>query len=163
MIGRKSGFAPKGLLPESASGDATHLGLADRVSREERRLGRPGCEFAANLAHVAFGQLRPPIAGAFPMREMAGATLANHVGHVVPAGSKEEMVGANARGIVAVVADVQPIGDRSLCKCPRNAVGVALTSIPTTKTDAAVAAGVPRTCPLPAGVGLSDLRPESSF
>lgn len=89
------------------------------------------------------------------------AALRNHVIDVVLDGAQEQMIGPDARRIVAAVEHPQAIRDRPEVKFPRNTVSELLAARPTPDVDDAVALRQSICGPQPARRRLVHLRPEA--
>jgi hypothetical protein len=91
---------------------------------------------------------------------MMTSPFAFHVQHVGGVGAEEQMIGLATASVVAVMQDIQTIGDGAECQHPSDAMG--LLNV-TSKIEVAVTDPVDACDPVPASVGLLDLRPEARF
>lgn len=89
------------------------------------------------------------------------ATFAHHVESVISLRAKKQMVGANARRIVTVMADEHSFWNRAIVQFPRKTTDNFHRSIPASDSYQAIAHGASPTCPNPTGIGLVNLGPES--
>lgn len=86
------------------------------------------------------------------------SALFGHVPHVVKLGAEEQVRGVHAPGIVAFVADVEPVGNRPVVNLPRNAVASQISlAVP---NGAVPSRPTPRPLPTSGLVGLGDSRPK---
>lgn len=117
-----------------------------------------------DLTNKCVGQLnhavRFTLRRAFRMLLKSGALLCCHISHVVLRSAEKQMIGANTTGVVAVMANIQPIRDRSVMNFPGDAMGIKVGLIGT--TDATVSMRE-RAYPFPARIGLVDFCPEPCF
>lgn len=115
---------------------------------------------SANLQDLILTQPRLPIGLAVRV-----SSLGDHVGVVVLKRPQEQMVRADARAVVAVVEDVQTIGDRATMQAPRDAVHVIADerAILSADGDVAVAGVSADALGKPAVVSLRDAAPETEL
>jgi hypothetical protein len=111
----------------------------------------------ANFTHLLLRELAGVYLRAFPL-----PILRNFISRVIRAGAEKQVIGANAVTHVALVQDAQTSGHRPVVKRPRQAVcehrlrfGATVIGQP------AITVSVERTSPIPAGVGLGDVRPKA--
>lgn len=91
------------------------------------------------------------------------APFRDHVTLIVESGAEKEVGGIDAAGIIpagAVMADLQPLGYRSVCHLPRYAVYQQCPAF-STHSHRAITFGGQTACPQPATLGLVDERPET--
>lgn len=74
------------------------------------------------------------------------SALCCHISHVVIVGAKEQVIGANARGIVTTVQNPQSIGDGAIVQLPRYAMHVYRAAI---LANLPVPSGITCSCPFP--------------
>lgn len=89
-----------------------------------------------------------------------GPTFGDHVRHVVGGRAEEKVVGTTADRVVAVVANHEPVGDRTVRVRPSEAVRQPVLSLP---NDLTIAVGSATACPKPAIVGSFNSTPEVLF
>jgi hypothetical protein len=88
--------------------------------------------------------------------------LAGCIVHVFRSRAEKQMIWSHARRIVAVVADIQAVRNRSIRQFPRDPMRIGDTSQAAPATDRSIfPVGAPR--PYPALAGLVDFRPETFF
>lgn len=104
--------------------------------------------FRMSMAVMSFPAGRPP--------------FERHVVQIVRTGAKEEVVGAHATAVVAMMADIQSVGDRAIVQFIRQPMSgyVVVAPVASVVNDAIPAAGE---CsrPQPAAIGLLNMGPES--
>jgi len=89
--------------------------------------------------------------------------LHDHINHVVLCGSEKQVVGVDAKGGVAAVADHQPIGDRAEVQLPGEFVDTSCAALITTLADQPAPVQVYGSGPQPARAGLVHAVPETCF
>jgi hypothetical protein len=142
-------------LPENdlADGRMTHpkfgreLLLRDAASRVPN----------SDEAHCFGAQLG---SGALFAGESGATPLGSHVADVVEGCPQKEMVWANARRIVAVMAHMHPGGDGAVVQFPRKAMRTGIQAI---MEKQAVSVSAEVALPLPAAFALLHFSPEPSF
>ena len=93
----------------------------------------------------------------FWRRGMMPATFLNSVAYIIGRCPDEEMIGADARGVVTVVTYVQPLGDRAISNLPRQAMCLIKAVL---YVECAVPPLVSMSDPHPTLTRRIDLRPE---
>ena len=129
--------------------DVSHLTGADAVLPSEVCMGDAAPRVAqADGFSILGGDLRP------------GSPLVPHIGRVFQRRAEEQVIRSHARGHVAPMADVCPLGDRAVVQFPRNTRRDENETIPASFADLAVAAWNGGARPQPTRVSLVDLGPE---
>lgn len=158
------------MLPPMAVSDRRDICLGNAIVRAENADRYPTLTRCTNGQHIRLCQFRLTVPRA-SRRVQIGAhlywgatadrpTLPHHVGGIISRGAEEEVIGSDARRVVAPMEHQHPIRDRSIGEFPSNAVGKQDTA---SNTEPAVSLGVPRCVPRPASIGLLDLRPKPSI
>ena len=90
-----------------------------------------------------------------------GAPFLPSVGGIVCRGSEEQVLGPNASGIVAGVANVQAVGDRPVVQFPRQAMRAEKAVASAAALDDSVSADGRCAAPFPATVAFLNAAPEA--
>jgi hypothetical protein len=118
------------VFPAAPFDDDTDVGLSDTEPLGHPSLISALLAVGANESNVVVGEsgVVVPCPEHSPVSCVAPA-LPVHVGLIVRVGSEEEMIGVNAVGYVADVADLHSIGNRTVRKFVRETVDVHLSTI----------------------------------
>jgi hypothetical protein len=159
------------VLPGAVRDDRLNHRTTDMKLAGERELRGPaGSKTFTDLTHELLAELCAvlPLAAGAPLRVQTrpvtiadgndAASLRVHVVRVIRRRPQEQVRRVHARRVVAVVADVHPIGDRAVREFPGHPVGQALAPVP---SETSVPARGGSCAPAPAVAGLVDLVPEA--
>lgn len=118
-----------------------------------------GSEHRVRFPRVAPSRINHLLGCQLPLALSAGerAALQSHVRHVVSVGAEKQVIGAHALGVVAIVADEQPVRDGSVCQEPREAVRAPVAA---SEMGCTVPLRGELPLPDPTMIALFDLRPE---
>jgi len=147
------------VCPGTSVLDVLNLATPDAELLRNGALGDSAIEAVSDSPNIVDGQFCCRV-GDTTVVGCGSTSLAQAIAPVVASGSQPEMIGPNTGWVVAVVQDVQPVGNRSVRKLPGVTMGC--TNVTVGDTEAAVAfhgGGGPH----PAVIGLVDLGPEASL
>jgi hypothetical protein len=157
--------------PDFSPDDSADCNLRDRHRVGDAPLGlSPSCTFP-DVPHHVFGDLAltvtlsPSHDGAISSQcskcdtdaAAVMAVLCDHIGHVVPVRTGEQVIRPDARRVVALVEHVEAIRNASEVQDVRQAMGVDSLSV---ERGNRISLSVRCPAPSPATIGLGHLRPE---
>lgn len=160
VLGEMPPRLPKGDMPDVLVRHAKTLGYGSAreavrikpTNLADRFIGELGCS-CAGPTNVTIGVKSRAVP--VPSRR---ATSLGHISQVVRVGAQSQVNWVDARRVVALVADAQPLGYRAVGQFPTEAVGPA--SYAGADHKAPVAESAPAAGPQPALAGSVDLLPE---
>jgi hypothetical protein len=133
---------------------APYRGVVDVVAFRKSACRESG---SANFSNSIFGQARS--SASFSLWATTSvSTLSDHVKHVVALGAKKEMLRVGAQRVIALVQNIQPIGDRAIVEFPRHAMRIRGFTIANQPAIAARGASLP--LPTPIRFGAINSLPE---
>lgn len=112
----------------------------------------------ANSSNLRILQACPMMTLSLGVFTEAAPTLGDHIPRVLRSRTEELVLVSKARGFIARVQHVHPVGDRAMPQLPSEAVGVALFAA---NTEAAIAIGICRASPDQAVARVGDIRPQT--
>jgi hypothetical protein len=134
------------VTPDTASGNLSDKAMTNTMKRCNLRTGDTGGETKTNVSNVLFVKLRHAVTRAASAGFRSGlptcAALANHVLHVVGLRSKKQVRRFDAKGNVAGVHNLKPVGDCSPTKHVSETIGENLLSVSVDLSAIDVVAGL---------------------
>lgn len=138
------------MFPRSAVQDGLHRCMFDAILSSKRTMAVfAGRVLGADFAHILCGQTTLG-QGISPRMSV----LRSRIGHIILLGSQKEMVGADARWVVAPMADRQPFRQRLIVEFIRKAMRARVKEV-------AVSMFVFACSPKPAPIGFLNLSPKT--